>query len=46
MKGTTINGYEGVAQFIYLGTLISNYNSVKKKYKDIPWPAIELILQL
>ena len=32
MKGATINGvtYEGVAQFIYLGTLISNDNSVQK----------------
>ena len=35
--GATINGvtYEGVAEFIYLVTLISNGNSVdKKKYKD------------
>jgi hypothetical protein len=33
MKGATINGvtYEGVAQFIYLGTLISNDNSVQKE---------------
>jgi len=32
MKGATINGvtYEGVAQFIYLGTLTSNDNSVQK----------------
>jgi hypothetical protein len=32
MKGATINGvtYEGVADFIYLGTLISNDNSVQK----------------
>jgi hypothetical protein len=33
MKGATINGvtYEGVAKFIYLGTLISNDNSVEKE---------------
>jgi len=33
MKGATINGvtYEGVAEFIYLGTLISNDNSVQKE---------------
>jgi hypothetical protein len=33
IKGTTINGvtYEGVAEFIYLGTLISNDNSVQKE---------------
>jgi len=33
MKGATINGvtYEGVADFIYLGTLISNDNSVEKE---------------
>ena len=34
MKGATINGvaYEGVADFIYLGsTLISNDNSVQKE---------------
>jgi len=32
VKGATINGvtYEGVAEFIYLGTLISNDNSVEK----------------
>jgi hypothetical protein len=32
MKGTTINGvtYKGVAEFIYLGTLISKDNSVPK----------------
>ena len=31
--GATINGvtYEGVADFIYLGTLISNDNSVEKE---------------
>jgi hypothetical protein len=33
MKGATINGvtYEGVTEFIYLGTLISNDNSVQKE---------------
>ena len=33
VKGATINGvtYEGAAEFIYLGTLISNDNSVEKK---------------
>ena len=33
MKGITINGvtYEGVTEFIYLGTLISNDNSVEKE---------------
>ena len=33
VKGATINGvtYEGVAKFIYLGTLISNDNSVEKE---------------
>jgi hypothetical protein len=33
MKGATINGvtYEGVAKFIYLGTLIGNDNSVQKE---------------
>ena len=33
MKGITINGvnYEGVAEFIYLGTLISIANSVEKE---------------
>ena len=32
VKGTTINGvtYEGVAEFIYLGTLISNDYSLEK----------------
>jgi len=32
-KGATINGvtYEGVAEFIYLGMLISNNNSVQKE---------------
>jgi hypothetical protein len=33
VKGVTINGvtYEGVAEFIYLGTLISNDNSLEKE---------------
>jgi len=33
VKGATINGvtFEGVAEFIYLGTLISNDNSVEKE---------------
>ena len=33
VKGTTINGvtYEGAAEFIYLGTLISNDKSVEKE---------------
>ena len=33
MKGATINGvtYEEVAEFIYLGTLISDDNSVEKE---------------
>jgi hypothetical protein len=33
VKGAIINGvtYEGVAEFIYLGTLISNDNSVEKE---------------
>jgi len=33
MKGATINGvtYEGVAEFIYLGMVISNGNSVEKE---------------
>jgi hypothetical protein len=45
VKGVTINGvtYEGVAEFIYLGTLISSDNSVEKKYKNAFWPATELI---
>ena len=48
VKGPTINGvtYEGVAEFIYLGTLINNDNSKKKKYKDVFGPDIELILPL
>jgi hypothetical protein len=48
IKGATINGvtYEGVAVFIYLDTLISNDFSVKKKYNDVSWPAIEPNLQL
>jgi hypothetical protein len=33
VKGATVNGvtYEGVAEFIYVGTLISNDNSVEKE---------------
>ena len=33
VKGATINGvtHEGVAEFIYLGTLISNDNSIEKE---------------
>jgi len=33
IKGATINGvtYEGVAEFIYLGTLISNDNSIEEE---------------
>jgi len=33
VKGATVNGvtYEGVAEFIYLGTLISNENRVEKE---------------
>jgi hypothetical protein len=33
VRGATINGitYEGVAEFIYLGTLISNDNSIEKE---------------
>ena len=48
MKGATIEGvtYEGVAEFIYLVTLISNDNNVGKEYKDVFSPAIELILPL
>ena len=48
VKGATINGvtYEGVAEFIYLGALISNDNSVKKEIQRLFWPAIELILPL
>jgi hypothetical protein len=35
-KGVTINGvtYEGAAEFIYLGTLISNDNSVEKEIQE------------
>jgi hypothetical protein len=45
VKGVNINGvtYEGVAEFIHLGTLISNDNSVEKE-KDLSWAAIELTL--
>jgi len=48
VKGVTINGvnYEGVAEFIYLGTLIGNDNSVEKKHKNVFWLAIEFILPL
>jgi len=47
-KGITLNGvtYEGVAEFIYLGTLISNDNSVEKEIENVFWLAIELILPL
>jgi len=33
VKGATINGvtYEGVAEFIYWGTLISNDNGIEKE---------------
>jgi hypothetical protein len=46
VKGVTINDvtYEGVAEFIYLGTLISNDNSVEKEIENVFWSAIELIL--
>jgi len=35
VKGATINGviYEGVAEFLYLGTLINNDNSVEKEIR-------------
>ena len=35
VKGATINGvtFEGVAEFIYLGTLIRNDNSVEKEIR-------------
>ena len=35
VKGTNMNGsnYEGVAEFVYLGTLISNDNSEEKNTK-------------
>jgi len=48
VKEATINGanYEGVAEFIYLGSQISNDNSVEKEIKDTFWPATELILPL
>jgi hypothetical protein len=46
VKGVTINGVtdEGVAELIYLGTPISNDNSVEKEIQNVFWPAIELIL--
>ena len=39
MKGATINGVtcEGVTEFIYLGTLISNDNSVQKEIQRRIW---------
>jgi len=43
---TNVVTYEGVAEFIYLVTLISNDNNVGKEYKDVFSPAIELILPL
>ena len=49
VKMATINDvtYEGVVEFVYLGTLISNDNSVQKDNTNtLSWPAIELILQL
>jgi methylmalonyl-CoA mutase N-terminal domain/subunit len=48
LKAITINGvtYEGVAMFIYLGTLISIGHSVEKGTRKVFWPAIELILPL
>jgi len=48
VKRVTINGvtYEGVAELIYLDTLISNDNSVEKVIKNVFWLAQELILPL
>jgi len=48
VKGATINcvTYEGVAEFVYLGTLISNDNSVEKEMQRRILAAIELILPL
>ena len=47
VKGATINGVTyGVAEFIYLGTLINNDNSVEKEIQRLFWPEIELILPL
>jgi hypothetical protein len=48
MKRVTINGvtYEGVAEFIHLGTLISNDNSVEREIQIRILPAIELTLPL
>jgi len=42
VKGATINGvtYDGVAEFIYWGTVISNDNSVGKEIQRLFWPAI------
>jgi hypothetical protein len=47
VKRETINGvtYEGVVEFIYLGTLISDDNKIEK-YKDVFWPAVEPTLLL
>jgi hypothetical protein len=48
VKGVTINGviYEGVAEFIYFGTPISNDNSIEKEIQNVFWLAIEIILSL
>jgi hypothetical protein len=48
VKGVTINvvTYEGVAEFIYVGTLISYDNSVEREIQKVLWLAIELILPL
>ena len=48
VKGIAINGvnYEGVAEFMYLWTLISNDNSLEKEIQKLFWLAIELILPL
>ena len=48
VKGATINGvtYERVAEFTYLGALISNDNSVEEETQRLFWPAIEPILPL
>ena len=45
VKGATINvvTYEGVGEVIYMGTLISNDNSVEKEIQRRIWPAIKLI---
>jgi hypothetical protein len=48
VKRETINGvtYEGVAKFIYLGTLITNDNNVEKEIQRLFWPAVEPTLLL